>query len=32
VLIVVFQLFFGWCSEEPQESPPPASCEAQADC
>jgi hypothetical protein len=32
LLIVMFQLFFGWCSEEPRESPPPASCEASADC
>jgi len=28
----MFQLFFGWCSEEPREPPPPPACEASADC
>lgn len=29
LLIVVFQLFFGWCGEEPQRAPPPGQCEAR---
>ena len=32
VLIVLFQLFFGWCGEEPKDSPPPAQCESSSDC
>lgn len=32
LLIVIFQLFFGWCGEEPKDSPPPARCETSGDC
>jgi hypothetical protein len=31
LLAVVFQLFFGWCTEE-APAPPPAQCEVSADC
>jgi hypothetical protein len=31
VLIVVFQLFFGWCGEEPRQ-PPPVPCETPGGC
>jgi len=32
LLIVIFQLFFGWCGGEPEDSPPPAKCESSVDC
>jgi hypothetical protein len=31
MLIVVFQLFFGWCEEEPAQAPP-RQCEAGSNC
>jgi hypothetical protein len=30
ILIVLFQVFFGWCGEEADPSPPPAPTEASA--
>jgi hypothetical protein len=32
LLIVIFQLFFGWCGEERHDPPPPAHCESNGDC
>lgn len=32
MLIVVFQLFFGWCGEGSPGAPPPDQCEASGDC
>ncbi len=32
LLIVVFQLFFGWCDEEPHRAPPPGQCEDGGGC
>jgi hypothetical protein len=32
LLIVIFQLFFGWCGEEQHDLSPPAHCESGGDC
>ncbi len=32
LLIVIFQLFFGWCGEEQHDLSPPAHCELGGDC
>jgi hypothetical protein len=32
LLIVMFQLFFGWCGEDRHDPPPPAQCESNGDC
>lgn len=32
LLIVIFQLFFGWCDEEQRDPSPPAHCESNGDC
>jgi len=32
LVVVVFQLFFGWCTENPDQAPPPATCESAQRC
>ncbi len=32
MLVIVFQVFFGWCGEEPSKAPPPQQCEAGRNC
>jgi len=32
MLIVLFQLFFGWCGVGAPESPPDGQCESSTDC
>jgi hypothetical protein len=31
LLIVMFQLFFGWCGDERHDPPPPVQCESNGD-